>query len=34
MQTVGNSPEAFVAFIKGDIAIWKEVADHAKVDVK
>ena len=23
MQTVGNSPEQFIAFIKRDIAIWK-----------
>ena len=34
MQTVGNSPEAFASFIKQDIAIWKEVADQAKVEVK
>jgi tripartite-type tricarboxylate transporter receptor subunit TctC len=34
MQTVGNSPQAFADFIKLDIAIWKEVADQAKVEVK
>jgi tripartite-type tricarboxylate transporter receptor subunit TctC len=34
MQTVGNSPDAFASFIKQDIAIWKEVADQAKVEVK
>ena len=34
MQTVGNSPQAFADFIKQDIAIWKEVADQAKVEVK
>jgi tripartite-type tricarboxylate transporter receptor subunit TctC len=34
MQTVGNSPEAFAAFIKQDIAIWKEVATEAKVEVR
>ncbi len=34
MQTVGNSPEAFASFIRQDIAIWKEVADKAKVEVK
>jgi tripartite-type tricarboxylate transporter receptor subunit TctC len=34
MQTVGSSPEAFANFIKQDIAIWKEVADQAKVEVK
>ena len=34
MQTVGNSPEAFASFIKQDIAVWKEVADQAKVEVR
>jgi tripartite-type tricarboxylate transporter receptor subunit TctC len=34
MQTVGSSPEAFASFIKQDIAVWKEVADQAKVEVK
>ena len=34
MQTVGNSPEAFAGFIKQDIAIWKQVADQAKVEVE
>jgi tripartite-type tricarboxylate transporter receptor subunit TctC len=34
MQTVGNSPEQFIAFIKQDIAIWKDVATRAKVEVK
>jgi tripartite-type tricarboxylate transporter receptor subunit TctC len=34
MQTVGNSPQAFADFIKLDIAIWKEVADQANVEVK
>jgi tripartite-type tricarboxylate transporter receptor subunit TctC len=34
MQTVGNSPEAFASFIKQDIAIWKQVADQAKVEVR
>jgi tripartite-type tricarboxylate transporter receptor subunit TctC len=34
MQTVGNSPEAFAGFIKQDIAIWKAVADQAKVEVR
>jgi tripartite-type tricarboxylate transporter receptor subunit TctC len=33
MQAVGNSPEAFASFIKQDIAIWKAVADQAKVEV-
>ena len=34
MQIVGNSPEAFASFIKQDIAVWKEVADQAKVEVR
>jgi putative tricarboxylic transport membrane protein len=34
MQTVGNSPEEFAAFIKQDIAIWKAVATEADVLVK
>jgi tripartite-type tricarboxylate transporter receptor subunit TctC len=34
MQTVGNSPQAFAEFIKQDIAVWKDVADQAKVEVK
>ena len=34
MQIVGSSPEAFARFIKQDIAIWKEVADQAKIEVR
>jgi tripartite-type tricarboxylate transporter receptor subunit TctC len=34
MQTVGNTPEQFAAFIQQDIAIWKEVATRANVEVK
>jgi tripartite-type tricarboxylate transporter receptor subunit TctC len=34
MQTVGNSPEDFAAFIKLDIAVWKDVAVRANVEVK
>jgi putative tricarboxylic transport membrane protein len=34
MQTVGNTPEDFAAFIKQDIAIWKAVATEADVSVK
>jgi tripartite-type tricarboxylate transporter receptor subunit TctC len=34
MQTVGNTPEQFAAFIKQDIAVWKEVATQADVSVK
>jgi tripartite-type tricarboxylate transporter receptor subunit TctC len=34
MQTVGSSPAEFAAFIKQDIAIWKDVATAAKVTVE
>ena len=34
MQTIGNSPQAFAEFIKQDIAVWKQVAEQAKVEVK
>lgn len=34
MRIVGNSPEAFAKFIKQDIAIWKEVADQARIEVR
>jgi tripartite-type tricarboxylate transporter receptor subunit TctC len=34
MQTVGNSPEDFAGFIRQDIAVWKKVAEQAKVEVK
>ena len=34
MQIVGSSPEAFVYFIKQDMALWKQVADQAKVEVR
>jgi tripartite-type tricarboxylate transporter receptor subunit TctC len=34
MQIVGSSPEAFADFIKQDIAVWKEVADQAKIEVR
>ena len=34
MQTIGSSPAAFASFIKQDIAIWKQVADQAKVEVR
>jgi tripartite-type tricarboxylate transporter receptor subunit TctC len=34
MQTVGSSPADFAAFIKQDIAIWKDVATAAKVTVE
>jgi hypothetical protein len=34
MQVVGSSPEAFADFIKRDIAIWKQVADQARIEVR
>jgi tripartite-type tricarboxylate transporter receptor subunit TctC len=34
MQTAGDTPQAFADFIKRDIAVWKQVADQAKVEVK
>ena len=34
MATVGDTPEHFAAFIKQDIAVWKEVATQANVSVK
>jgi tripartite-type tricarboxylate transporter receptor subunit TctC len=34
MQTVGNSPDTFAAFIQHDIAIWKQVAEQAKVELQ
>jgi tripartite-type tricarboxylate transporter receptor subunit TctC len=34
MQTVGNSPEEFRAFIKEDYAIWRDVATQANVEVR
>ena len=34
MQTVGNTPEEFAAFIKQDIAVWQGVARQAHVSVE
>jgi tripartite-type tricarboxylate transporter receptor subunit TctC len=34
MQTVGSTPDAFASFIKQDIAIWKQVAEQAGVEVR
>jgi tripartite-type tricarboxylate transporter receptor subunit TctC len=34
IQPVGNSPEEFTSFIKQDIAMWKDVAAQAKVEVE
>jgi tripartite-type tricarboxylate transporter receptor subunit TctC len=34
MQIVGSSPQDFADFIKQDIAVWKEVAEQAKVELQ
>jgi tripartite-type tricarboxylate transporter receptor subunit TctC len=34
IQVVGSSPQAFADYIKQDIALWKEVAEQAKIEVK
>jgi tripartite-type tricarboxylate transporter receptor subunit TctC len=34
MATVGDTPQDFAAFIKKDIAVWKDVAARANVSVK
>ena len=34
IQIVGSSPEAFASFIKQDSALWKEVADQARIEVR
>jgi tripartite-type tricarboxylate transporter receptor subunit TctC len=34
MSIVGNSPDEFAAFIKQDIALWRQVATQANVEVK
>ncbi len=34
IQVVGSSPKAFADFIKQDIAIWKEVAEQAGIEVR
>jgi len=34
MQIVGSTPEAFASFIRQDIAIWREVADQARIEVR
>ncbi len=34
IQIVGSSPEAFAAFIKQDSAMWKEVAEQARIEVR
>jgi tripartite-type tricarboxylate transporter receptor subunit TctC len=34
IQIIGNSPQEFASYIKQDIALWKEVAEQAKIEVK
>jgi tripartite-type tricarboxylate transporter receptor subunit TctC len=34
IQVVGNTPEAFAGFIKQDVAVWKDVAREAGIEVK
>src|SRR6201995_428257 len=34
MQIVGSSPQAFAAFIKKDVVLWRDVAKQAKIEVK
>ena len=34
IQVVGNSPQEFASYIKQDLALWKDVADQAKIEVK
>jgi len=34
IQVVGSSPQEFASYIKQDLALWKEVAEQAKIEVK
>ncbi len=34
IQVVGSSPQEFASYIKQDLALWKDVADQAKIEVK
>ena len=34
IQVVGSSPQEFADYIKRDIALWKDVAEQAKIEVK
>jgi tripartite-type tricarboxylate transporter receptor subunit TctC len=34
IQLVGTSPQEFASYIKQDIALWKDVAEQAKIEVK
>jgi putative tricarboxylic transport membrane protein len=34
IQVVGSSPQAFASYISQDLALWKDVAEQAKIEVK
>ncbi|HZR72829.1 tripartite tricarboxylate transporter substrate binding protein [Bradyrhizobium sp.] len=34
IQVVGSSPQEFASYIKQDLALWKDVAEQAKIEVK
>lgn len=34
IQVVGSSPQEFASYISRDLALWKDVADQAKIEVK
>jgi tripartite-type tricarboxylate transporter receptor subunit TctC len=34
IQIVGSSPEAFASFIKQDVAVWRDVAREASIEMK
>ena len=34
IQVIGSSPQEFASYIKQDIALWKDVAEQAKIEVK
>src|SRR5579871_3710442 len=34
IQVVGSSPQEFASFIQQDLAVWKDVAEQAKIEVK
>jgi tripartite-type tricarboxylate transporter receptor subunit TctC len=34
IQVVGSTPQAFADYINRDLALWKDVADQAKIEVK
>jgi putative tricarboxylic transport membrane protein len=34
IQVIGTSPQEFASYIKQDLALWKDVAEQAKIEVK